>query len=204
MGVALDSPRGYSAVEFEFLLQALAYHAGNARRALAAVEAMDPAELDELGITKWPDQSTLHRWAKRYPEKYDATREKTLAPYRAKSAEAHSAAADEHLRVNQDALHRAEEKMDGMETKDLIALINHTGVQSGIHRDKAAGLRGENPGGFTVNLNINEQIRGMAAKGFPLYDKNNQPLTAEEAIKRVDAINGTATELPKETESVES
>jgi hypothetical protein len=52
-----------------------------------------------------------------------------------------------------------------------------------------------------INLNVNELVRSMVAKGTPFYDSDGNPLTAEQVLapydEKPEAIPSTATETPE-------
>ncbi len=186
------APRGYTQPETEFALQALALYAGNARRAVKAMEAIPEEDRKAMGVAKIPDFSLLYTWPKRYPQIYEPIRDKTMAPYREKAAEAHSAQADAELEVASEILQLIREKKGELDARDLANTLRNLDTGAAINRDKASLLRGESQGGLNINVSIGDQVRSFAASGSKIYDKDGNEISPDKAVA---AIEGTAEEV---------
>jgi hypothetical protein len=84
--------------------------------------------------------------------------------------------------VEAKAIDRLEKELPNLPARDVSTAARNLAVQAGVHQDKAATLRGQNPAPVNINLNVNELVRSMVAKGTPFYDSDGNPLTAEQVL----------------------
>jgi len=120
----------------EIGLEALVWAGGSPKRASES--------LKELGYEIKPD--TLRAWKRDRPERYEALRADLEPRMKAARAEAHEALADQFADAARAALADLNKlrEQDQLTPQQLISLMHNASVDAGIHRDKAAKLRGEN------------------------------------------------------------
>jgi hypothetical protein len=162
---------------------ALALCSGNARKA--------ERRLAELGMKV--DHSTLHRWKDRHSEKYLSLQRDVLPKLREEAAERHSAVADREMELGLELLDQLQSKKADLAARDLSTAIRNLDVGQGIHRTKAAELRGDTPPP-TVSFNLTALVHSLAEKGATFSDAHGNRLSTEEVLA------STATEVPAGTE----
>lgn len=146
-----------SEIEIEQGLMAIALESGNSRRA--------ERRLADMGVKI--AQSTLHKWMTRHDERYEQIRREVLPQLRAHAAEKHTAYADAEMEVGLQLLERLQGSLDDIPARDISTALRNIDVGQGIHRTKAAELRGElqdqRP---RVEINIHETVRQGEAGGW--------------------------------------
>jgi hypothetical protein len=160
--------------EIEQGLIALALCSGNGRKA--------EKRLADLGIEV--DHSTLYRWRDKHSAKYLSIQQDVLPKLRTEAAERHSAVADREMEVGLELLDSLQAKTGELPARDLSTAIRNLDVGQGIHRTKAAELRGDVQPTVAINFSLTDQIRSAAAKGYPLYDESNNRLSLEQALAK--------------------
>ncbi len=183
--------RTYSVEDIDRGLAAVAYFDGNTRRAHAA--------LKQQGLTI--PRSTILDWTNTRQDRYIELRDKLLPQIHAKVAEEHQELARTNMEVERATLERIRQELPNIAPRDLANVARNVATGAGIHQDKSLTLRGMAPNAPVVSINIGDQIRSFAAKGYPLYDNEGNRLDPEQAIKRArgEVVEGTATELPGNT-----
>jgi hypothetical protein len=164
----------FSELEIEQGLMALALESNNSRKAKRRLAA--------LGMKV--DHSTLQRWRTKYADKYRTLQADLLPKLREEAAERHSAVADREMEVGLELLDSLQEKTGELPARDLSTAIRNLDVGQGIHRTKAAELRGDAPPPIEVNFSLTDQIRSMAGRGTRFFNASGEPITPEEAIAR--------------------
>jgi hypothetical protein len=133
--VVAQKPIRYSDEDREFYLRALAYAGGNA---VAAQKG-----LKELGyeVTK----SALYAFKRDNAERYAQLRDTIGPELKSRRAEAHEALADKLTDLSDDLIGQLHEAIQAgaLKPHQLPGTLRDATVASGIHRDKAAKLRGE-------------------------------------------------------------
>jgi hypothetical protein len=191
VSVAPAAPNSrFTELEIEQGLMALALCSGNARKA--------ERRLAELGMRV--DHSTLHRWRTKHSEKYLSLQRDILPKLREEAAERHSAVADREMELGLTLLDQLDAKRADLPPRDLSTAIRNLDVGQGIHRTKAAELRGDAPPPLAVNFTVEHLVRSLTAKGSNHFtDAQGNRLTPDEAIAL-----GTGRELPSGTEQSDS
>lgn len=141
-------------------------------------------ELKELGV-RVPSIYTLNRWRRDNRELYEQIQTDIWEGLRKQEAAAHLAVAaetrdlvPESVKQIRDAL--AEGKIDA---RDLGGLARNLATVSAIHTDKALALAGEGQAGISININMPDQVRAMAAEGAKFYDDTGKEITVEQATE---------------------
>jgi hypothetical protein len=184
LSVAPAAPNSrFDELEIEQGLMALALCSGNARKA--------ERRLADLGMRV--DHSTLHRWRTKHTEKYRSLQRNMLPKLREEAAERHSAVADREMEVGLELLDQLKAKQTDLPARDLSTAIRNLDVGQGIHRTKAAELRGDAPPP-TVNFSITALVHSLGDKGATFTDAQGNRLSTEEVLAT------TGRELPAGTE----
>jgi hypothetical protein len=163
----------FTELEIEQGLMALALCSGNARKA--------ERRLADLGMKV--DHSTLHRWRDKHSEKYRSLQADLLPRLRTEAAERHSAVADREMEIGLSLLDQLDTEKAELPARDLSTAIRNLDVGQGIHRTKAAELRGDAPPP-TVHISFEAQVRTLTARGARWFDGDGKPMTPEEAIAK--------------------
>jgi len=190
---AVARQRTYSTEDIDRGLSAVAFFGGNSRKAHSVLKAQG------LEIPR----STLRDWAtKTRTERYAELRASVLPEIHAAAAEKHRALAERAMEVEAKAIDRVEEELPNLPARDVSTAARNLAVEAGIHRQRGGELVGMFPNAPIVQVNIGEQMRGLAARGGRFFDNDGNPIDLEEAIRRAQnppsAIEGTATDLTAE------
>jgi hypothetical protein len=89
------------------------------------------------------------------------------------------------MEVGLELLESLQAKTGELQARDLSTAIRNLDVGQGIHRTKAAELRGDAPPPIEVNFSVSDQIRSLAARGVKFYDSptGGDELPPEQAIR---------------------
>jgi hypothetical protein len=160
-----------SEAEIEQGLLALAFCSGNGRQAAK--------RLREHGVLEVSARS-LYRWKDKYEAKYEDLRRELLPRIREEAAERHSLMADEEMSLGIKLLKQLDAQRKEIPARDLSTAIRNLDVGQGIHRTKAAELRGETPeAAININLSFNQALESLKAKGARILSQGE--LEAERA-----------------------
>jgi hypothetical protein len=181
------SPAGrYTPDEIELGLGALAFCAGNSRKASRLLEGQD------INFA----HSTLHDWARKNPELYADAQERMQDKIAARQAERFTAFVDDFLDVEEKLLERVREGAADMKPGEAATAIKNLHIASGISQDKAADLLGR--------PRRPEADHEDTAKLLETFVTRFGGVMTEEARRRFGILQGnsvdsTARELPEES-----
>lgn len=183
------NPR-FGAQDVDKGLVALALASGQADRAKDA--------LAKQGMKVAP--STLRDWRDRlYPERYLQLQRDVLPALRARAAESHTALEELEGATARKLLARLDAEHKNIPARDLSTALRNLDVGQGIHRTKAAELRGENFDAPALggSRRVSQILAALRAKGVdPSKLRLTESIDVETAPDRLgkDAIEGTAEE----------
>ncbi len=160
-------------------LLAMALEGGNSGRAARRMK--------ELGTPV--TSRTIRRWAEKHPDRLDELRREHLPRLKTSAAARHDYLAERNLEVHAKALDRLEASVGEMEGRDVTRVVQPTAIASGVHRDKAAALRGDVPPP-QITLSLTDTVRGLAARAAKFFDNDGNEVTPEQVIQ------GQARRLP--------
>jgi hypothetical protein len=160
-------------------LMSLALEGGNVRAAARRI-----AQLGHKVHAK-----TITRWRDEFPDRYDEVRQGVLKDVEERAAQRHDSLAERNMAVHEQALDRLGKELPTMDGKEIGRVVQPTAIAAGVHRDKAAKLRGENPA-VVVNVSLKDTVLALAGQGAKFFDAEGRELTPEKVIE------GTATEEP--------
>jgi hypothetical protein len=172
------SRRDYTTEEIDRILAAVILHDGNVRRAVRVLKGQG------LDVPR----ETVRGWVTSRSERYAQLRDKLLPEIHGRVAEEHTELARANIDGERLALARTIAELDNIPARDLSTVSRNMAVGSGIHTQRAMELRGLSQPTVAVQVNIGDQIRGIAAKGYKLSDDEGQPLTADEAVAKYEAL----------------
>lgn len=154
------------------------YGEAEKRRALIEVAAcsgntsMAARALAEEGFEV--DQATLWRWSrKQHADLYEQLRQEILPKITAHAAEQHMDLALRQTEVSAMALQEIENRMPGMEDKDLINAMGKADIGSGIHTEKAQLLSGQPT--HRAERSIEDLLRTLNGRGLQFGEKRQEP-----------------------------
>jgi hypothetical protein len=141
----------------------------------------------------------LRDWPTTHQDRYEKLKADLIPRIQERVAEKHLALADGQMEVAWDFLQRLKREKDNVPARDLSTNLRNLVVGSAVNTDKAHMLREGFRPQVNVNVDLSEMLRSMAARGTPLYDRQGNRVTAEEAIAQTRAaIPSTATEIQED------
>lgn len=134
---------------------------------------------------------TLRRWRRKHRDLYEKIRVEIEDTKRGNAIEDALASAFEARQVADEAIERSRRAMASGEIpeREVYKVARDMAVIYGIYSDKALKLMEHGAPKVNININLDETVRGLAAKGAKFYDDQGNELSPEQVIE------GTAEEV---------